>query len=126
MRRAAILVLLLVACAGGDKPPASEPAPAPAPTADDKLRAAQVSAVHAMCERLVQCSIEDARATMSPDELAKLAPEELVPRAEADCEAEYGASALSPRQIKVIQRCVNEAAECAALDTCLAETKQRD
>lgn len=119
---------LLLACGGSSSSTTTqEPAPAePDPEAarraesEQKLKAAQASAVHAMCERLVDCSVEDAKAEMSPEEVAKLNPEELVPRAQAECEAEYGQLELSPRQIKTIQRCVNEAETCPALNECLA------
>jgi hypothetical protein len=130
MRLAALsLATLLLACGGDQKPAAtttdSTTAPARDPEADKraeserKLRAAQDSAVEAMCERLVDCSVEDAKATMSKEELDKLKPDELVPQARAQCQDDYGKSALSPRQIKIIQGCVNEAEECSALTTCL-------
>jgi hypothetical protein len=121
MRSLAFVVVLFAACGGSSadstaKAPAADPAPAPAPTADDKLRAAQDHAIEAMCDRLVDCAIDDAKAANDP-EVGD--PEELRPKALARCNADYGQSSLSPRQIKTIQGCVNEARECPALDTCL-------
>ena len=122
--RSLALVLLLAACGGSSaEPSAKEPTIAPAdapPPADDpdvKLRAAQDHAIEAMCERLVECAITDAKAAKDP-EVGD--PEELRPKALAQCNSEYGQSSLSPRQIKTIQGCVNEARECPALNACLA------
>jgi hypothetical protein len=126
MRALAIALVLLAAACGGSKEPApSEPAPAPAPTEEAKLRAAQDATMAAMCERLVDCSVEDAKATITEAELAELAPEELVPKARAECEGEYASLTLSPRQIKVIQGCVNGPPACADFTACLdAANKQ--
>jgi hypothetical protein len=126
MRLATLAVVVLAAACGGSKEPApSEPAPAPAPTEEAKLRAAQDSTMAAMCERLVDCSVEDAKATMSEAELADLKPDELVPKARAECESEYASLTLSPRQIKVIQACVNGPPACADFTACLdAANKQ--
>jgi hypothetical protein len=139
----AILVLsaaVLAACGGSSNEPrepagtatpaaarpAGEGEAAGATAADDKLRAAQASAVHAVCERLVdQCAVEDAKKNLSPAEAAKNTEPGVLAIARHECEGELGRTALSPRQIKVFQRCVNEAAECDALQTCLAEAQKR-
>ena len=128
-RLTCLVLVALIACGGGG---ASEPA---APSADPeaerraeserKLRAAQESAAEAMCERLVDCSIEAARANMTPEEVANLDLEKTTVAARAECEDESSQRAWSPRQIRVVQRCVVEAEVCEALHTCLDEAKKR-
>jgi hypothetical protein len=137
MRRAhAFVVALTLAACGGSSSESSEAAApaaaAPAASGADrqaqserKLRAAQASAIAAMCERLVDCSVEDAKRTMSPKELEELKPAELVPKARTECEGDYGTSSLSPRQIRTIQGCVNQSPDCAALTTCLEDVAKR-
>jgi len=134
---AAVLWAALPACSGGgaESEPAragqgsgaASPAPAPAPSLspEQKLRAAQESAVQAMCERLVECAVEEARATMSPDEVAELELEKTAPRLRDECEDEGSRSPLSPRQVTVIQRCVNDAAACDELQTCLDDARKQ-
>ncbi len=134
---AAVLWATLPACSGGGAE-SGEPAkaagagqgsgaasPAPAPSPEQKLRAAQESAVQAMCERLVECAVKEARATMSPDEVAQLELEKTAPRLRDECEDEGARTQLSPRQVTVVQRCVNDAATCDALQTCLNEAKKQ-
>jgi hypothetical protein len=148
MRRATLALLLLslsmmlpaAACSGGggegsgapreaarqpaSAPPAGSSEPA-AGSSEAKLRAAQASAVEAMCERLVQCAVESARANMTPDEVAELNLDETAPRLREQCQEDGDKSQLSPRQVRVVQRCVNEAAECEALQTCLEQARKQ-
>lgn len=125
-----LLAALLCACSGSDSGPAKEPTKPGATPAQDpaeaerqeklrKLREAQDSAVEAMCERLVDCSVESLK-NAPPEERAKAGNvDELIPRARAECEEEAGKSDLSPRQVIVIQKCVNEGQTCEALVSCL-------
>ena len=131
MRLVAVVVSasFLLACGGssgdGRSTSPAEDGKASEAEADRKLRAAQTSSIEAMCERLVDCSVEDAKKSMKPEELAELQPEELVPKARATCEREYGALSLSPRQIKVIRRCVNDAPDCSTLQVCLDDVSRK-
>ncbi len=133
-----LLAALLCACSGSDSGPAKEtekpaeagetPAPDPAEAERQeklrKLRVAQDSAVEAMCERLVDCSVESLR-NAPPEERAKAGNvDELIPKARAECEEEASKSDLSPRQVLTIQKCVNEGQTCEALVTCL-DTAQK-
>lgn len=128
-----ILVALLSACSGSGSGSAREPAkpagsgeaPPPDPAQVERqeklreLRAAQDSAVEAMCERLVDCSVESLR-NAPPEERAKAGNvDELIPKARAECEEEASKSDLSPRQVLVVQKCVNEGQTCEALVSCL-------
>ncbi|HTE50734.1 MAG TPA: hypothetical protein VK698_07690 [Kofleriaceae bacterium] len=136
---AVMMVLCLGACSGGGgeaaqptAPAASPPAAAPAGQgggagdAERKLRAAQDSAVEALCDRLVDCAVESARASMSPEEVAKLDVEETAPRLRDECEADGAKSSLSPRQVRVVQRCVTEAGTCDELQACVQEAKKKE
>ena len=92
---------------------------------EQQLHAAQESAIEAMCERLVTCSVEDAKKTMTPEQIQKLDLPHLVPRARAQCEEDYSEHALSPRQVRVIQGCVNQQGTCAQLNDCLDAAKKK-
>lgn len=132
---AALFALLLAACSGsegggkeGETPTSGPPAKSEEETRREeslgKLRAAQDSAVEAMCDRFFDCAVEDTRKT-KPKELEGVNLEEMRGKHMAECEEEYGKSELSPRQVKVVQKCVNEAPSCAELETCLqAANKQ--
>ena len=127
-------VLVAAACSGSDGG-SKETEPPPGPPArsqeeakrDDslrKLRAAQESAIEAMCDRFFDCAVEDTRKT-KPKELEGVNLEEMRSKHMATCEEEYGQSELSPRQVKIIQSCVNEAPSCEELHSCLqAANKQ--
>lgn len=131
-------VLVLGACGGGGGE-ASEPAATPSPPAaeqesarpdDDtdgkrKLRAAQDSAVEALCERLVDCAIEEARSSMTSEEVAQLDVKDTGARLREECEGEGASSTLSPRQIRVVQRCVNQNGTCSDLQACVQEAKKQ-
>ena len=132
---ASVVVAAAMACGGGGEasepaaptsPAAAEPEPAPPDAeAERKLRAAQDSAVEALCERLVDCAIEEARASMTPEQVAELDVEDTGARLRDKCEGEGATSTLSPRQIRVVQRCVNQDGTCADLQTCVAEAKKQ-
>jgi hypothetical protein len=125
----ALSALLVTTACGGSSSEPKEPTPAePAEPAEPevsegerKLRAAQANAVHAMCERLVDCAVEEASREQTAEEAAQSSTPAVLDRARAECESGYGQVEMSPRQIKLVQRCVNEARACAALEACLAE-----
>jgi hypothetical protein len=129
MRRPGAIVcaalFALLSCGGGTSE-SSTASTAPEPSPEQKLLAAQESAIEAMCERLVDCAVAEARETMSPDEVAKLDVDKRARLLRDDCEAEGAQSRLSPRQIRVVQRCVNQESSCAEFETCLQEAKKRD
>ena len=133
---ASVLFVATPACGGGGgasepaataSPPAAQPEPAPSGAeAERKLRAAQDSAVEALCERLVDCAIEEARASMTPEQVAELDVEDTGARLRDKCEGEGATSTLSPRQIRVVQRCVNQQGTCDELQTCVQEAKKQE
>ena len=131
-RRLAIAALILLSACGGsdEKKETTGPAPGgtggtPPASSEQKLRAAQDSAVTAMCERLATCAVEDLKHA-SPEERKQVGDvNELLPRLRADCEEQQSEHSLSPRQIRIIQRCVNGAQQCPELLTCLDEANKK-
>ncbi len=127
---AAVLGAALLGCSGGGAE-SGEPATGqgsaatPPPSPEAKLRAAQESAIQAMCERLADCAADEARATMSPEEVAKLELDKTVPQLRAECEDEGMQNALSPRQVTVIQGCVNGSPTCDELNSCLDQARKK-
>jgi hypothetical protein len=134
---ASVLFVGAAACGGGGgdasepaaaaSPPAAEPEASPTgdAEAERKLRAAQDSAVEALCERLVDCAIEEARASMTPEQVAELDVEDTGARLRDKCEGEGATSTLSPRQIRVVQRCVSQQGTCDELQACVEEAKKQ-
>jgi len=134
---AALLVAFVAACSGsegggkeGETPTTAGPPPKTAEETQReeslrKLRAAQESAVEAMCDRFFDCAVEEARRT-KPKELEGVNLEEMRSKHMAECEEEYGRTELSPRQVRVIQSCVNDAPSCAELETCLQAASKKE
>lgn len=129
---AALLVASLAACSGSEgasketeTPTQKDPQQAKQEDSERKLRAAQESAIEALCDRLFDCAVEDTRKT-KPKELEGANLEEMRGKHMAECEEDGNKSALSPRQVKVIQKCVNEAPTCGELDSCLGEARKKE
>ena len=78
-------------------------------------------AVDKMCQRLIDCSVEDAKREMPPEELAKLDLDTTSRKAISDCNEAYGASPMSPRQVVILRGCLGEATECPEFNECLAK-----
>lgn len=121
-----------VACGGAKQP--AEPSPATAeateapspdePSPEDKLRMQQAGACRPMCERLTTCSVEDARANLSPEKFAELEVETTAPRHTDECDRSCNANALSPRQVQVIRDCVSAESDCQTFVSCLDAVSQ--
>lgn len=77
----------------------------------------------AACEqlgpRITECAIADARATMTPEELATLDVENTGPIHTREFVASCKGQTLSSRQVRVYEVCMREETECAALTACL-------
>ncbi len=77
----------------------------------------------AACEhiqpKLTGCAVADAKATMSPKELAELRPEELLAKHKAKFLEECKGSQMSSRQVRVLEVCDREESECNPLAECL-------
>lgn len=138
MRSLSILVCftsLLLACGSSTQKTTEDPAAEPGvqesdaqaeETAEQKFARQQSDTVHKMCQRLIDCSIEDARASLSPEEFAKLDPEKIAPKAIADCTQEADKAPLSPRQVIGIRECLGAATSCPVFNECLGSAGQTE
>ena len=108
------------ACGGGKHEPTSgpdhrEPVPDPRPAIEVRRDAA----CEALGPRITDCSIADAKATMTAAELAKLDLEKTAPKHTEEFVAECKRQQLSSRQVRVYEVCVAEEHECEPLLACL-------
>jgi len=79
----------------------------------------------AMCTRTTACALEDARATMPPDQVKELEQPEILAANTNQCKNECVLSEISMRQIKVAKACSDADGTCAELFECLkAANKQ--
>lgn len=120
MSRLSIVAALLAGLAAcGSKPHAADPLPDP--PADDRteIERRRDAACEALGPRLTECAIADARATMSPEELAKLDIEKTAPVHTRKFVEQCQGQALSSRQVRVYEVCLREETECEALIACL-------
>ncbi len=127
MRSLLVVASLVLSACGGTQSGAqatSEPSaptqkPAEPQSADDKLSQAQASTCAAVCDRLVQCSASDAKANLSPQQVAELNLEQTMPVAVDDCKRSCVIKPLSPKQLITARECVNGAPECPDYLHCL-------
>lgn len=128
MTRSLVLVCMasLMACGGGggggggptgSTTPADRSTP-PAATRSE-LDVRRDAACEALGPRVTACAIEDARATMSAEELAKLDLEQTAPAHTEEFVRACKASQLSSRQVRVYEVCMREERECEPLMACL-------
>lgn len=132
MRWIAVAMLGLLGCGGGSQATSEEPKPGGAAgsadskelSPEDRLYRSQLATCGPVCERITQCSIEQARAHLSDAELADLHLERTAPEHTQRCQRKCGASRLSPRQVKVMRRCVNGPKDCSSYLDCLDAAKK--
>jgi hypothetical protein len=126
----ACIATLLLACSGSSGPKHTEGPdtdPSGTPTSDamatespeEKFARQTADTVDKMCQRLIDCSIEDAKKNMSPEELEKLDVPKIKPVAIGKCREEYGTSPLSPRQVIGIRTCLGQATDCSTFNDCI-------
>jgi len=117
----AILMFALAACGGGQHTDATKNSD-PDPVVKD-TRTAIEKRRDTACEhiqpKLTQCAVADAKATMSPKELADLKPDELLNAHKQKFLKECKGSAMSSRQVRVLEVCDREETECDPLADCL-------
>lgn len=119
-----LMTLVVVASCGGSQKAARDPDPkpaTPAPVADTRTpyEKRRDAACEAIQPKLSQCALADAKATMSPKELADLKPDELMDAHKQKWLKECKSSSMSSRQVRVLEVCNREESECAPLDGCL-------
>ena len=110
--------LALGGCGGKDAKPAGPGTPAPTPSRTE-LEVRRDAACEALGPRLTACAADEARRTMSPEELAKLDLEKTAPVHTEEFIRECKRQQLSSRQVRVYEVCVAEETECEPLVACL-------
>ena len=135
MRIAGIaLSIVLVASCGGQKNggatdttnTTTKPAePSERDKALAKLKRQQDATCGPMCERITDCAVEDARAKMSPKDLADLKLEQTAPMHTQKCVEDCEALDLSPRQIKTMRSCITDVEPCAEYAQCLKQAEPK-
>ena len=119
------LLVLVIAC--GPKQPATSHDPPPPPDPRTTIEKRRDTACDALAPTLTDCAVADAKATMSPAELAKLKPEELRAKHRQEFLKECKGSQMSSRQVRVLEVCFREEKQCGPLAECLTNltpTKQ--
>lgn len=128
---AALLWTLGSACSGGSSstpPPDTQARTASQDSSYEqklaRLRARQEAACEKVSQVVTTCAVAEARATLSPKELAELDLENTAPRHQAKYMAACIASDMSPRQVKVFERCLADTT-CSVFIPCLDEAKPK-
>ncbi len=112
--------LALTAC-GPKTQRAAETATPPAATVQrSELQRRQRAACTALGPKLTQCAVADARASMSPAELAKLDIAHTAPKHTEVFIDECNGEQYSSRQVRVLEVCFREESDCNLLTDCLA------
>lgn len=114
--------VILVACGGSQKTEPMKNDPDPVPVYKDtrtELEKRRDSACEHIQPKLTTCAVEDARKTMSPAELEKLKPDELLAKHKQEFLKQCKGSAMSSRQVRVLEVCDREETECGPLADCL-------
>jgi len=120
---------LLAACGGKDKPPAApddevaEPETGPGPAPATEIERRRDAACEALGPRLTQCAVDDAKKTMSPEEVAKLDLDKTAPVHTRKFIESCKEQQLSSRQVRVYEVCLHEETACDPLIACLDNAK---
>ncbi|MEP6865914.1 MAG: hypothetical protein ABJE66_35165 [Deltaproteobacteria bacterium] len=118
---ATVLIFGFAACGGGqhtDTTKNSDPVPVYKDTRSALEKRRDTACEHVQ-PKLTQCALADAKATMSPKELADLKPDELLSAHKQKFLKECKGSAMSSRQVRVLEVCDREETECGPLADCL-------
>jgi hypothetical protein len=120
-----VILFALVACGGSKPEPTNPSGPGsadPVPVYKDSrtpIEKRRDTACEAIQPKLTQCALSDAKATMSPKELADLKPEELLSSHKQKFLKECKGAAMSSRQVRVLEVCDHEETECGPVAECL-------
>jgi hypothetical protein len=126
MSRALLATILLAACGG--HPAATTTPPPPGgddgtiglgSTATTPLQRRQRLACTNVATKLTACAVEDARATMSPEEFAKTTTPEITRKNTAEYDEKCQAATMSSRQVRVLEVCFKSETACEPLLACL-------
>jgi len=115
------LMVALAACGGGqhtDTTKNSDPDPV-LKDSRSPIEKRRDEACEHIQPKLTQCAVADAKATMSAKELADLKPDELLSAHKQKFLKQCKSSAMSSRQVRVLEVCDREESECDPLADCL-------
>lgn len=118
------LGLLMSACSGGARSDAEQPAGQPSQPVENReaalarLEKRQEAACDGVGRTLFGCALEEARASMSPKEFAKLEPAQLEPEYMRRFLDECLENDMSPRQVSVFEGCLQDT-RCEVFVPCL-------
>jgi hypothetical protein len=132
---ATLLVLMLLAggmgCSGSEGSTRNGAHTASAPSEEarrqaalERLQARQEAACEQVGDVLFTCAVEDARATMSPEELAALDVAALEPQYKAAFRGQCTTSDMSLRQVEVFEGCLADTT-CDVFVGCLDAARPR-
>lgn len=120
MKVLALALALVVGCGGGQHPDAGSADPVPVyKDTRSPIEKRRDLGCEALQPKLTQCALADAKATMSPKELAELKPEELLAKHKAVFLKQCESSAMSSRQVRVLEVCNQQESACDPLAECL-------
>jgi hypothetical protein len=120
-----VVVVVGASCSGSQHPDGTGPGPTnadPVPVYKDArtpIEKRRDIACEHIQPKLTQCAVADAKATMSPKELADLKPDELVAKHKAEFLKQCKGSAMSSRQVRVLEVCDQQETACDPLAECL-------
>lgn len=118
----ALACVLILGCGGGQHVKPGPGSGDPVPVYKDSrspIEKRRDLACEAIQPTLTQCAVADAKATMSPKELADLKPDELVAKHKAEFLKQCESSSMSSRQVRVLEVCNKEESACDPLAECL-------
>ncbi len=123
-----VLAATSMGCGGKNKAPESTADPVATPESDAqptetpeaKFARQKSDTVDKMCQRLTDCSIEDAQKNAPPEELVQINEnlEGITRAAIADCNQQF-AGPMSPRQVITVRECLGQPTECTEFSACL-------
>lgn len=87
--------------------------------ADTEIHRRRDAACEVLAPRMTACAIEDAKATMTPQEIAGLDLDKTAKIHQREFLKDCTGDELSSRQVRVYEVCGKEAPDCAALVECL-------
>jgi hypothetical protein len=115
-----ICCILLVACSSPQKPDTGNTDPVPVyKDSRTPIEKRRDTACETIQPTLTTCAVADAKATMSPSELAKLKPDELVSAHKQKFLKECKGAPMSSRQVRVLEVCYKAETDCDPLAECL-------
>jgi hypothetical protein len=117
-----VMLFGLGACGGSQHPDSTPNNADPVPVYKDTrspIEKRRDTACDEIQPKLTECAVADAKATMSPKELAELRPDELLAKHKAEFLKQCKGSQMSSRQVRVLEVCHHEETQCDPLAECL-------